>query len=75
MQRYLGADVLITVAAAVALAGPAGHRFATKTQQCIASRSRSLAIGAELVGLTALLFLVFLSLAGGAYNPFIYFRF
>jgi alginate O-acetyltransferase complex protein AlgI len=70
--RFLGPDVLVALSAAVLTAGPLGYRLVA----CLGLHIRiaTAPIG-HLLGLTVLFFLVTLSLAGGAYNPFIYFRF
>jgi alginate O-acetyltransferase complex protein AlgI len=70
--RFLGADVLLALAAGVLTAAPFNERV-------VSSVGQSLRIGPvhveQVVSLTAVFALVTLSLAGGAYNPFIYFRF
>jgi alginate O-acetyltransferase complex protein AlgI len=72
LHRFLGADVMLALIAGLMAAGPWGDRL-------ISSMGEYLRVGpvrvGQLVGLFALLSLITLSLAGGAYNPFIYFRF
>jgi alginate O-acetyltransferase complex protein AlgI len=72
ISRFLHADLLIAGAVAVLASNP---RFGTVMN----ALDNRLAIGPHrFVGvsiLLAVLVLVLMSLAGGAYNPFIYFRF
>jgi len=72
LHRFLGIDVMLALAAGVVASGPYGDRMLTH----IGSRLRAgeVQVG-QLAGLVVLFGLVTLSLAGGAYNPFIYFRF
>lgn len=72
LHRFLGADVMLALAAGIVASGPYGGHLLTY----IGSRLRAgeLQVG-QLAGLVLLFGLVTLSLAGGAYNPFIYFRF
>lgn len=72
LSRFLGVDVVIAIVAGVIASGPLGQRWVSMIGS--ASRVGEVRIG-QLVGLAALICLVTLSLAGGAYNPFIYFRF
>jgi alginate O-acetyltransferase complex protein AlgI len=70
--RFLSADVAMALIVGVAIAGP----FADRCVTALGDRLRLGEINAgRLAGLVALFTLVTLSLAGGAYNPFIYFRF
>jgi alginate O-acetyltransferase complex protein AlgI len=72
LHRFLGVDVLAASAAGIIGAGPLGARLGRRLgEQLTAGPVR---VG-ELAAVTALFALVTLSLAGGAYNPFIYFRF
>ncbi len=71
---FLGADVLLALAFALAAMGPWGQATLDRAGAAFA-RIWPLVDGLRLAGLVAVLFLVTLSLAGGAYNPFIYFRF
>ena len=70
--RLLHADVVLATLAGLALAGPWLGRWG-------ATLDRRLAMGSyRVVGLTGLLAILIgasMSLAGGTYNPFIYFRF
>ena len=70
--RLLHADVVLAMLAGLALAGPWLGRWG-------ATLDRRLAIGsyrvASLAGLLVILVGAAMSLAGGTYNPFIYFRF
>jgi alginate O-acetyltransferase complex protein AlgI len=72
IERFLKADVCIAIAVGLLAAGPLGARS-------VAWVGRRFVIGGvdggELPAIALVLFLVALSLAGGAYNPFIYFRF
>ncbi|HWM49447.1 MAG TPA: MBOAT family O-acyltransferase [Xanthobacteraceae bacterium] len=71
-HRFLGFDVLLAMGAGVLAAGPWGARWGRAlADRLVAGPVR---VG-QLAGAAALLALVTLSLAGGAYNPFIYFRF
>jgi alginate O-acetyltransferase complex protein AlgI len=71
-QRFFGVDVMLAMVAGVAAAGPFGYRWLKRID--LPLRFGSVRIG-QLAGLFVLFTLVTLSLAGGAYNPFIYFRF
>ena len=72
LRRFLGWDVIMAMSFGVLIAAPYGARFG----RAIADRTKvgPLQIG-HLSGMVVLFALVVLSLAGGAYNPFIYFRF
>jgi alginate O-acetyltransferase complex protein AlgI len=72
LRRFLGWDVIVAMFFGVLIAAPYGARLG----RAIADRAKvgSLQIG-HLSGMVVLFALVALSLAGGAYNPFIYFRF
>ena len=72
LQRFLGVDVVMAIIAGIAASGPYGDRALKAVGSVL--RAGEIQIG-QLAGLVALLGLVTLSLAGGAYNPFIYFRF
>jgi alginate O-acetyltransferase complex protein AlgI len=74
LARFLGWDVLLALGAAVIGAGPYGAKLGRRALQAL-STVRPLGSAAELGTLAALFVLVAMSLAGGAYNPFIYFRF
>jgi alginate O-acetyltransferase complex protein AlgI len=75
LARFLGWDVLLALGAAAVGAGPYGARLGRRTLEGLSGAMRPLGSAAELGTLTALFVLVAMSLAGGAYNPFIYFRF
>ncbi|MGO4677939.1 MBOAT family protein [Bosea sp. 2YAB26] len=71
---YLGTDVLTAIGFALAAMGPWGQAALDRT--VVAFRAAwPIVDGVRLAGLVAIFCLVTLSLAGGAYNPFIYFRF
>ena len=72
LDRFLGADVVVAMAVGIAVAGPAAGRLAGGLGASL--RLGDIHVG-RLAGLATLFALVTLSLAGGAYNPFIYFRF
>ena len=74
-QRFLGWDVLLALAAAAVGAGPYGTRLGRWVFEGLSGAVRPLGSAAELGTLAVLFGLVAMSLAGGAYNPFIYFRF
>lgn len=74
VARFLGADVLLAFGAAILGAGPYGAELGRSALRAL-STVRPLGSMAELGTVTALFALVAMSLAGGAYNPFIYFRF
>ncbi|HEX8168852.1 MAG TPA: MBOAT family O-acyltransferase [Beijerinckiaceae bacterium] len=75
LQRFLGFDVLLALAAAAVGAGPWGARLGRRALEGLSGAWRALGSAAELGTLATLFALVAMSLAGGAYNPFIYFRF
>lgn len=72
LSRFLGLDVVVALVAGVVASGPFGQRMVQAIG--LVSHLGEVRIG-QIVGLAALFGLVTLSLAGGAYNPFIYFRF
>jgi alginate O-acetyltransferase complex protein AlgI len=72
IHRFLGSDVVIAIVAGVVASGPLGARWAAQVERYL--RVGWVRVG-QLAGVAVLLALVTLSLAGGAYNPFIYFRF
>ena len=72
LHRFLGLDVVLAVVAGIVASGPAGDRLLTYLGSIL--RFGEIRLG-QLAGLVVLFGLVALSLAGGAYNPFIYFRF
>jgi alginate O-acetyltransferase complex protein AlgI len=72
LHRFLGIDVVLALGAGILGAGPYGARMLTRVGSIL--RVGDVEAG-RLAGLVVLLGLVVLSLAGGAYNPFIYFRF
>jgi alginate O-acetyltransferase complex protein AlgI len=72
LDRFLGADIVMAMAVGIAIAGPAAGRLAGGLGASL--RLGDIHVG-RLAGLATLFALVTLSLAGGAYNPFIYFRF
>src|SRR5207245_5554149 len=72
LHRFLGIDVVLAIIAGIFASGPFGDRALKAVGSVL--RAGEVQIG-QLAGLVVLLGLVTLSLAGGAYNPFIYFRF
>jgi alginate O-acetyltransferase complex protein AlgI len=72
IHRFLGLNVLAASAAGILGAGPLGARLGRQLGELLTAGP--VRVG-ELAAVTALFALVTLSLAGGAYNPFIYFRF
>jgi alginate O-acetyltransferase complex protein AlgI len=72
LSRFFGLDVIIALVTGIIASGPFGQWTMVATGSAL--RLGDIRIG-QLVGLAALFGLVTLSLAGGAYNPFIYFRF
>lgn len=72
LHRFLGIDVVIALAAGLFAAGPYGAKWGRRVGKYLTVAP--LDVG-EMAGMALLLILVTLSLAGGAYNPFIYFRF
>ncbi|HLN24261.1 MAG TPA: MBOAT family protein [Patescibacteria group bacterium] len=75
MSRYLGLDVMLAIAAGLLAAGPHGAAIAVWVGDRLSVGRLRLGPSLGLVGLMGLLLLATMSLAGGAYNPFIYFRF
>jgi alginate O-acetyltransferase complex protein AlgI len=71
---YLGTDVLIAIGFGLAAMGPWGQAALDRTVAAFRA-AWPIVDGVRLAGLVAIFCLVTLSLAGGAYNPFIYFRF
>ena len=72
VHRFLGADVMVAIVAGVIGSGPYGNQMLLRIGNTL--RVQEVHVG-QLVGLAVLFALVTLSLAGGVYNPFIYFRF
>lgn len=72
LHRFLGMDVVTALAAGLVAAGPYGAEWGGRIGKYLTVASLDLG---EMAGLALLLVLVTLGLAGGAYNPFIYFRF
>jgi alginate O-acetyltransferase complex protein AlgI len=72
LHRFLGADVVLALIAGLLASGPCGSQLLSRFGGYL--RIGNVEFGA-LIGLIALFGLTTLSLAGGAYNPFIYFRF
>jgi alginate O-acetyltransferase complex protein AlgI len=72
LHRFLGIDVVLAIVAGAIASGPYGDQLLTKLGSAL--QVGQVEMG-RLAGLTLLLGLVALSLASGAYNPFIYFRF
>jgi alginate O-acetyltransferase complex protein AlgI len=75
LQRFLGWDVLLALGAAALGAGPMAAQLGRRAMDGLSGAWRSLGSAFELGTLATLFVLVAMSLAGGAYNPFIYFRF
>ena len=76
LQRFLDWDVLLALGAAALGAGPVAAQLGRRADGPGSSGAwRSLGSAFELGTLATLFVLVAMSLAGGAYNPFIYFRF
>jgi alginate O-acetyltransferase complex protein AlgI len=75
LARFLGWDVILALGAAAVGAGPYGARLGRRALEGLSGAVRPLGSAAELGTLATLIVLVAMSLAGGAYNPFIYFRF
>lgn len=74
LSLYFGADVVLALAVALLIVGPWGQTIGDRFTAALGGTS----VKADLLRVCALcsiLGLVVLSLAGGAYNPFIYFRF
>jgi hypothetical protein len=74
LSRLVGLDVVLACLAGLAAAGPWGQAALDGTARRLAA-AWPLVDAARLAGLIAIMALVSMSLAGGAYNPFIYFRF
>jgi alginate O-acetyltransferase complex protein AlgI len=72
LARFLGIDVVLAISAGVIASGPLGAHLLEKVGTRL--RIGEVQVG-RLAGLVLLFGFVALSLAGGAYNPFIYFRF
>jgi alginate O-acetyltransferase complex protein AlgI len=72
LHRFLHDDVVLAIVVGIVASGPYGKRLLERIGSVL--RVGEIQIG-QLAGLVALFFLVSLSLAAGAYNPFIYFRF
>jgi alginate O-acetyltransferase complex protein AlgI len=75
LHRFLHADVVIALIAGVLVATPLGAALARRIFDRIMATGALLSWAAEISSLAILMLLVSSSLAGGAYNPFIYFRF
>jgi alginate O-acetyltransferase complex protein AlgI len=74
LSRLIGLDVVLACLAGLAAAGPWGQAALDGAARRVAA-AWPLVDAARLAGLVAIMALVSMSLAGGAYNPFIYFRF
>ena len=72
LHRFLGWDVVLATFFGILIASPHGVRLGRQIAQ--RTTFRSFEIG-QMSGIVVLFALISLSLAGGAYNPFIYFRF
>ena len=72
--RFVGTDVQLAFVAALFAAGPWGQAALDRAMTA-ASRYWLLVDAVRLTSLVGIVLVVSLSLAGGAYNPFIYFRF
>jgi alginate O-acetyltransferase complex protein AlgI len=72
LHRFMGIDVMIALAAGLLTAGPYGAEWGRRLGRYLTASS--LEFGA-MAGIALLLMIDTLNLAGGAYNPFIYFRF
>ena len=78
IETYLNAELWLVLVAAFAAATPLPAKAATWLARRLAARGMAGAAivdGARIVGLLALFVVAAAYLAGGAYNPFIYFRF
>jgi alginate O-acetyltransferase complex protein AlgI len=73
--RFLGLDIAIAIGAGILASGPFGAKAANWLGNRLSIGRLTLAPTLELAGLMVLMLLATMSLAGGAYNPFIYFRF
>lgn len=74
LERLIGADVLLACLVGLAAAGPWGQAALDGMSRWFI-RMWPVVDFVRLAGLVLVLGLVSMSLAGGAYNPFIYFRF
>jgi alginate O-acetyltransferase complex protein AlgI len=72
IHRFLGIDVVLAIAAGIVASGPYGDRFLSRLGSLL--QLGDVQVG-RLAGIVVLFGCVALSLAGGSYNPFIYFRF
>jgi alginate O-acetyltransferase complex protein AlgI len=72
VERFVKLDVVFAIVVGILAAGPWGATWMSLIGERL--RVASIRVG-ELVSVAVLFVLVTLSLAGGAYNPFIYFRF
>ncbi len=72
LRRFLGIDVVLALMAGILASGPSGDRLLTSLGSVL--RVGKVQVG-QLAGIVVLFGLAVLCLAGGAYNPFIYFRF
>jgi alginate O-acetyltransferase complex protein AlgI len=72
VHRFLGIDVILAIVAGIVASGPYGARVMERLGSVL--RIGEVQVG-QLAGLAVLFGFVAMSLAGGAYNPFIYFRF
>jgi len=75
LHRFLHADVMLALAVGIVAAIPVGSRLVGWAARGLESAGAMLAGAAELSCMAILMLLVSMSLAAGAYNPFIYFRF
>jgi len=79
LKRFLTADVLLALGAGVVAAAPVvpalKRRWKIPVERVSVPAPDYATAGLATTGFAALLILSALSLAGGAYNPFIYFRF
>jgi alginate O-acetyltransferase complex protein AlgI len=72
LRRFLGWDIIVAIFFGIFIAGPYGVQFGRRLAE--KANIGSLEVG-QMAGIVVLFALILLSLAGGAYNPFIYFRF
>jgi alginate O-acetyltransferase complex protein AlgI len=72
VNRFLGVDVVLAIVAGLIASGPYGSAMLWRFDKAL--RVQQVRVG-QLAALAVLFGLVTLSLASGAYNPFIYFRF
>jgi alginate O-acetyltransferase complex protein AlgI len=72
LHRFLGVNVILAIAVGVVASSPLGNRLLSRVGEFMYVRDVNVG---QLAGLAALFGLIALNLAGGAYNPFIYFRF